>query len=952
MDSSELGKNAADPSLTLNQNTLQFRRPYSYTYTLDVLTDGSEYTGNGTVFLTISKPSSTGTTDEAPILARYALSGVSTLISRLAADQAFKLSSVRAVFCPSRKDVDCIAGIPSLLLALANYSLNGKLHVVGDQGMDGFMDHVDDLVLKRRNYPEIVTCVVPSNDDDARTWWKVYDDEYIVVHARIGVGDAISQRDDESEGSGDSSEDSDDDSSTSSCRKESQSQGLEQKEHTITGTGTIEQDDHGSLDQCQSIAYIVTLRNTPRPYFFAVLPPGIDAFAHPNILSTLPDDVGVGQMATSSGEKPLEFILHMNPLFPKSFNDEAKHQVNVPVRIPNKLQEIAKRHVATLPCNLQGSCDNGLLIRAIHQNRSLHEHLPFAFPDSYSTTNKCSRNIATIRSDEIYNADESKHCLVPIQRLTSCTSTVLETEDVDFTNRMQELIRHDKITDKIKSRDGESSTFELELIKDKVAKASLFYMPNFAEDDGPDKQDDNEIDLSEEDDSDGDGSDEEIKDPPIKRMKNQARATDGPVSRLNTKVPHMLVLGTGCASPSPLRGSSAYAIFLPTIMNGQCVLTPSLVLECGEGFLTMLHRHSPTEQSIEQHLSQIRLIWISHAHLDHFGGLPHLIREIIKVNKNTEMCTCYQKGRKRELFTPPPSNGTRTDDSSGMHRPLCKRCLRTCPPIVIAPTKVLRYLDCALDCKNGIIGEHKMYVGISQRDFDTSPFSQQVRDDVFGIELMTIQNSMSPTASHPIKFLKNIPVEHCPNAFAVLIGLNTDTANITLSPSNNDNFNDHHQPPQSLFTLCYSGDTRPSSNIVRECRNFSKTCGRNVSLLLHEATFDDDEKGKGEAIRKRHSTVEEAMGIANQIDLDSILMTHFSQRYPKFPPGHDADIIKAQGKYRDTSTSTSTCSSNGNLEVAFAYDGMLIPLTDGLRPIMPLIGSLVASILTMSSRLK
>ena len=946
MDNSELGLNAADSSLKVNPNTLQFRRPYSYTYTLDVLTDGSEYTGNGTVFLTISKPSSTGTTDEA-ILARYALSGVSTLISRLAADQAFKLSSVRAVFCPSRKDVDCIAGIPSLLLALANYSLNGKLHVVGDQGMDGFMDHVADLVLKRRNYPEIVTCVVPSNNDDARTWWKVYDDEYIVVHARIGVGNAISQSDDESEGSGDSSEDSDDDddSSTSSSRKESQSQGLEQKEHTSTGTGTIEQDDHASLDQCQSIVYIVTLHNTPRPYSFAVLPPGTDAFAHPNILSTLPDNLGVGQTATSSGEKPLDFILHMNPLFPKSFNVETKHQVNVPVRIPNKLHEIAKRHVATLPCNLQGSGDNGLLIRAIHQNRALHEHLPFAFPDSHSATNKCSLNIAAIRSDEIYNADDTNHSLVPIQRLTSCTSAVLETGDVDFTSRMHELIRHETITDKIKSRDGESSTFELELIKDKVAKASLFYMPNFAEDDGPDKQDDNEIDLSEEDDSDDDGSDEDTKDPPIKRMKTQARATDGPVSKLNTKAAHMLVLGTGCASPSPLRGSSAYAIFLPTIMNGQCVLTPSLVLECGEGFLTMLHRHSPTEQSIEQHLSQIRLIWISHAHLDHYGGLPHLIHEIIKVNKNTEMCTCYQKGGKRELCSPPSSrNETRTDDSTGMHRPLCKRCLRTCPPIVIAPTKVLRYLDCALDCKNGIIGEQKMYVGISQRDFDTSPFSQQVRDDVFGIELMTIQNSMPPTTYHPITFLKNIPVEHCPNAYAVLIGLNTAT--VTLSHSNNDN--DHHQPPQSLFTLCYSGDTRPSSNIVRECRNFSKTCRRNVSLLLHEATFDDDEKGKGEAIRKRHSTVEEAMGIANQIDLDSILMTHFSQRYPKFPPGHDADTIKGQGESRDASTSTSTCSSNGSLEVAFAYDGMLIPLTDGLRPMMPLIGSLAASILTMS----
>ena len=828
--------------------------------------------------------------------------------------------------------MDCIVGIPSLLLALANYSLNGKLHVVGDEGMDGFMDHVADLVLKRRNYPEIVTCVVPSNNDDARTWWKVYDDEYIVVHARIGVGDTGSHGDDESEGSGDSSEDSDDDSSTSACRKESQSQTLEQKEHTSTGTN--EQEDHCSFDKCQSIVYIVTLHNTPQPYSFAVLPPGTDASAHPNILSTPPDNVGVGQTATSSGEKPLEFILHMNPFLPKSFNNEAKHQVQVPVRIriPNKLQNTAKRHVATLPCNLQGSCDNGLLIRAIHQNRALHEHLPFAFPDSHSSTNKCRSKIAAMRSEELYNADDTNHSIVPIQKLSSCTSAILETGDIDFTHRMHELNRQETIADKIKSRDGESSTFELELVKDKVAKASLFYMPKFAEDNGPDKQDENEIDLSEEDDSDGDGSDEDIKDPPIKRMKTQDRATDGPVGNLNTKVPHMLVLGTGCASPSPLRGSSAYAIFLPTIKNGESVLTPSVVLECGEGFLTMLHRHSPTEQSIEQHLSQIRLIWISHAHLDHYGGLPHLIHEIIKVNKNTQMCTCYQKGGKREPSSP-------TDDSTGMQRPLCKRCLRTCPPIVIAPSKVLRYLDCALDCKNGIIGEQKMYVGISQRDFDTSPFSQQVRDDVFGIELMTIQNSMPPTTYYPIKFLKNIPVEHCPNAYGVLIGLNTAT------PSDYANGNGQHQPPQSLFTLCYSGDTRPSSNIVRECRNFSKACGRNVSLLLHEATFDDDEKGKGEAIRKRHSTVEEAMGIASQIDLDSILITHFSQRYPKFPPGHDADTIKAQGESRNAST----CSNgNGNLEVASAYDGMLIPLTDGLRPMMPLIGSLAASILTMN----
>jgi ribonuclease Z len=437
------------------------------------------------------------------------------------------------------------------------------------------------------------------------------------------------------------------------------------------------------------------------------------------------------------------------------------------------------------------------------------------------------------------------------------------------------------------------------------------------------EQDDNEIDLSDDDDDDDDDDDESIKNRPVKRMKT----TDCLDDSLDVRVPHLLVLGTGCASPSPLRGSSGYAIFLPTIINGAFVLAPSVVLECGEGFLAMLHRHAPIKQSMQQHLSQIRLIWISHAHLDHFGGLPHLIHEIVKVNKQTAMCTCYQKGTNRGPCFPSRS----TDADDGLNRQLCKRCSRICPPIVIAPQKVLRYLDCALNCKNGIINGQKMYVGITQRDFDTSPFSQQVRNDVSSIELVTTHNPTSPllvtggtTRTYcPVQFLKNIPVEHCPNAYACLIGLNTMS------------FDD--QPSQNLFTFCYSGDTRPSSNIVRGCRDFSKACGRNVSLLLHEATFDADEKGKGEAIRKRHSTVEEAMMIARQIDLDSVLMTHFSQRYPKFPPGYDAEAARSEFRRG---------ASNAGLEVASAYDGMLIPLKDGLRTMLPLIGSLAASVLT------
>lgn len=86
---------------------------------LDTLTDGSEFTGSGTIFLTIVRVSPS---QEETIVARYALNGISPLISRLASDQALKLSHVRACFLNSM-GVDCTAGLAALLLSLSNYSI-------------------------------------------------------------------------------------------------------------------------------------------------------------------------------------------------------------------------------------------------------------------------------------------------------------------------------------------------------------------------------------------------------------------------------------------------------------------------------------------------------------------------------------------------------------------------------------------------------------------------------------------------------------------------------------------------------------------------------------------------------------------------------------------------------------------------------------------------------------
>ena len=73
--------------------------------------------------------------------------------------------------------------------------------------------------------------------------------------------------------------------------------------------------------------------------------------------------------------------------------------------------------------------------------------------------------------------------------------------------------------------------------------------------------------------------------------------------------------------------------------------------------------------------------------------------------------------------------------------------------------------------------------------------------------------------------------------------------------------------------IVYSGDTRPSQLLEQ--------AGEGATLVLHEATFE--ESMQTEAVKKRHSTTAEAIATATAMGAKCILLTHFSQRYPKLP---------------------------------------------------------------------
>ncbi|KAF9427791.1 hypothetical protein BGZ76_002186 [Entomortierella beljakovae] len=75
------------------------------------------------------------------------------------------------------------------------------------------------------------------------------------------------------------------------------------------------------------------------------------------------------------------------------------------------------------------------------------------------------------------------------------------------------------------------------------------------------------------------------------------------------------------------------------------------------------------------------------------------------------------------------------------------------------------------------------------------------------------------------------------------------------------------------WKFVYSGDTRPSNNLVR--------AGSGATVLLHEATFEDDKLDLAKL--KKHSTTGEAVMVGEGMEAKFTMLTHFSQRYPKIP---------------------------------------------------------------------
>eukprot|EP01132_Coremiostelium_polycephalum_P002816 gene2816-3501_t len=116
-----------------------------------------------------------------------------------------------------------------------------------------------------------------------------------------------------------------------------------------------------------------------------------------------------------------------------------------------------------------------------------------------------------------------------------------------------------------------------------------------------------------------------------------------------------------------------------------------------------------------------------------------------------------------------------------------------------------------------------------------------------GVEIGKSSNKLDIALNElDIDNILNVPVIHCPNSYGIVLTF------------------------KNGYKLTYSGDTRPCEDLVM--------AGKDTDILIHEATFNDDMIK--DAMARKHSTVSEALDVAQRMNSKFTLLTHFSQRYP------------------------------------------------------------------------
>ncbi|GLJ16002.1 hypothetical protein SUGI_0265040 [Cryptomeria japonica] len=320
----------------------------------------------------------------------------------------------------------------------------------------------------------------------------------------------------------------------------------------------------------------------------------------------------------------------------------------------------------------------------------------------------------------------------------------------------------------------------------------------------------------------------------------------------------IVFLGTGSSQPSKYRNVSS--IFVNLFRKG------GILLDCGEGTLAQLKRRFGVNGA-DDVIKSLKCIWISHIHADHHTGIARILsvrKHLLQNRSHESLLVIGPKPLRRFL------NAYSRLEDLNMH-----------------------FLDCRQTMKDSIDMYERIYADMQDEvGSGESSGSKQENSVVSNLVSLKTENREAPhsiqsqmqnyaqrlgvqdgtvldlAGLHKLKkilseagieVLHSVPVVHCREAFGVVLQAIRRKNNVNeIVPG---------------WKLVYSGDTRPCKKL--------RDAAFGATVLIHEATFDDSMPE--EAISKNHSLTKEAIEVGASAEAYRIILTHFSQRYPKIP---------------------------------------------------------------------
>ncbi|PKA59063.1 ribonuclease Z [Apostasia shenzhenica] len=315
----------------------------------------------------------------------------------------------------------------------------------------------------------------------------------------------------------------------------------------------------------------------------------------------------------------------------------------------------------------------------------------------------------------------------------------------------------------------------------------------------------------------------------------------------------IVFLGTGSSQPSKYRNVSSILVNL--FSKG------TFLLDCGEGTLAQLKRRFGIEGA-DNVVKSLKFIWISHIHADHHTGLARilalrcqLLRDIPRETHDPLV-----------VVGPRPLKGfldaySRLEDLDVL--------FLDCRHTMEASWEFLSSHGSSVDFSTEEADGKENASGADKHPLETSIFSWGSKmqswfkrpgspiDTATSLPILRRLKELLHEAG--LEALYSVPVVHCPQAFAFVLKAAQRTNRLGKNIKG--------------WKLVYSGDTRPCQSLI--------DASSDATILIHEATFEDS-LGE-EAVARNHSTTMEAIQVGSKANAYRIILTHFSQRYPKIP---------------------------------------------------------------------